>query len=270
MLGRSPENMNIPFHMTSAYKYLTCATLKLIAENQTLRFTRADALNDLYELSPFLLPLNWDELTELSKTNLPAARAVANQAFQKICSSLYLTCFSRSYSTPQAELMWVHYANNHTGVCIEVDFEMIRRNEPESRYCPVGINYVDSLLDERNRRSPNSEDLPLFIATTKSRIWEYEDEVRVVMEEESLDSALYTKSDDEKSIDVAFDPKSISKVIFGLRCNPKDIFEVTMQFRSLGLSPTLVRLDIEPLTLRVVEKPLPSLSSDGTEQEQTK
>jgi len=250
--------MHVPFHMSSAFKFTSSETLGLILDNKTLRFTRADAFNDIYELSPFIVPLDWVEITELAKTNFAAAKHLSIVAFQRICSSLYISCFSRSYTAPESQLMWAHYGNHHKGVCIEVDFDFLRRLDPSSRYCPVAVTYVDSLLEERNRRSPTSEDLPLFIATYKGKVWAYEDEVRVVIETESFDKSRFTVSSDKRAIDVAFDARAIRKVIFGLKCDPAEIHKIVCGFLDAGHTPQYVKLDIDPLTLAAVEKPIPT------------
>jgi hypothetical protein len=229
----------------------------LIAKNRTLRFTRADALNDAFELSPFIVPLNWLEITELAKTNLPAAKALSNEAFRRICASLYITCFSRSCSSPESQLMWAHYGDSHKGVAIEVDFEFLRKQDPGCGYFPVGVTYVNSLLEERNRRSPASEDLALFIATYKDRVWAYEDEVRVVIETESFDKARFKPVPGDRYVDVNFNPAGIRKVVFGLKSDPREIHEVMADFLPTGHSPEFVRLDLDPLTLKVLEKPIP-------------
>lgn len=242
--------------MSSAFKFTSSETLKLIIGNKSLRFTRADAFNDINELSPFIVPLDWVEITELAKTNFAAAKQLGIVAFQRICSSLYISCFSRSYTAPESQLMWAHYGDYHRGVCIEVDFDFLRQLDPSSRYCPVAVTYVDSLLDERNRRNPTSVDLPLFIATYKGRVWAYEDEVRVVIETESFDKSRFTVSLDKRAIDVAFDPRAIRKVIFGIKCDPAEIHKVVCGFLDLGHTPQYAKLDIDPLTLATVEQPL--------------
>jgi hypothetical protein len=248
--------MQVPFHLASAYKYTSCETLRLIVQNQTLRFTRADALNDIFEMSPFILPLDWVELTELAKSNFKLARNISNLAYDRICSSLFVTCFCKSYTTTESQLMWAHYGNSHKGVCIEVDFKLLGADETGRRYRPVAVTYVDSLLIERNLRAPSSEDLPLFITTYKNKVWAYEDEVRVVLETESLDKTQYVAVPEKLSIDVAFNPVAIRKVIFGLKSQPKEIHNVVSAFGSMSISPCFVRLDIDPLTLKIVEIPL--------------
>lgn len=248
--------MEVPFFFGPAYKFCAAATLPLIVRNRKLRFSRADTFNDAFELSPFLMPLNWDEIVELKKTQPDAANALVATAFQRVCSSLYITCFSKNYLTPASQLMWAHYGANHAGVCICVDFSDLRSKGSSDGFYPVQVHYSESLLEERQRRSPVSPDLGMLIGATKSKVWAYEEEVRLVIEADSFDSTKFNKSADSKTIDVVFNPECISKVIFGLKSSTEDIKNVIESFCDVGHAPLFTRLDLDPLTLEVVEKDL--------------
>lgn|GEM_PF-1589287 len=248
--------MEVPFFFGPAYKFCAAATLPLIVRNRRLRFSRADTFNDAFELSPFLMPLNWHEIVELKKTQPEAANALVATAFQRVCSTLYITCFSKNYLTPASQLMWAHYGANHTGVCICIDFSDLRSKGSSEGFYPVQVQYSDSLFEERQRRCPTSPDLGMLIGATKSKVWAYEEEVRLVIEADSFDSTKFTRSDDSKSIDVVFNPECISKVIFGLKSSTEDIKNVVESFCDVGYAPFFTRLDLDPLTLDVIEKDL--------------
>ncbi len=98
---------------------------------------------------------------------------------------LSLTCDSRNW------LMWSHYANGHTGCCIELGMTKY------SRLSPKPIKYVDKLPIRRYINT--GEDLLCY----KSKIWEYENEVRVL-----------TKSPFVKIV--------IKSITFGYRVSDKD------------------------------------------------
>jgi len=248
--------MEVSFFFGPAYKFCSAATLTLIVRNRRLRFSRADTFNDAFELSPFLMPLNWDEIVELKKTHPDKANELVATAFQRVCSSLYITCFSKNYLTPTSQLMWAHYGANHAGVCICVDFSDLRSNGSSEGFYPVQVQYSDSLFDERQRRSPTSPDLGMFIGATKSKVWSYEEEVRLVIEADSFDSTKFNSSADSKTIDVVFNPECILKVVFGLKSSTEDIKSFVESFCDLGHAPLFTRLDLDPLTLDVVEKDL--------------
>ena len=233
------------------YKFCSLSTLSKIVQNQTLRFSRCDDLNDLYELSPFLAPLNWDEIVTLPRKG---GNAIVNIAFQRIFSSLYITCFSKYFKTPHSHLMWAHYGDSHKGCCFEFDFsdEGVLQHH---QFYPVSVVYTDCLLTERNKRTDASEDLPLYLAIYKSKVWEYEQEVRLVLEADSLDHESFKDVDpSSKKIDVNFQPRFITKVVFGARTSVEDIVNVMTLFARCGLEPKFTKMDIDPLTLEFVEK----------------
>jgi hypothetical protein len=248
--------MDVPFFFGLAYKFCSAATLPLIVGGRKLRFSRADTFNDAFELSPFLMPLNWNELIDLKKTQPELVDTIAAQAFHRVCGSLYITCFSKNYLKPTSQLMWAHYGASHSGACLCVDFSAYRPKGTSDGIYPVEVIYSTSLFDERRKRSPNSPDLGMLVGATKSNVWEYEEEVRLVIETDSFDPSKFDKSSDSKTIDVVFDPKCITKVVFGLKSTEGDIKTAVDSFRDVRHSPLFTRLEINPLTLDVVERDL--------------
>ena len=245
--------MKPPFYFGPAYKYCAAATLPLIVKNQRLWFSRADTLNDAFELSPFLIPLDWQEIVTLAETQFEEARNLADAAFTRVCSSLYVTCFSKHYLKPESQLMWAHYGDSHRGCCFCVDFSELEDDRTAGMY-PIEMQYSESLLDERNSRTQDSEDLPLLLGGFKSDVWEYEQEVRLVLESESFDSLKFEFMNNRKNVSVMFNPASITKVVFGLKSGPNELTPIVKSFCDFGHLPEFTRLDIDPLTLGVVEK----------------
>lgn len=246
--------MNLPFHLAPAYKFCSADTLVIIVQRERLRFTRADVLNDIFELSPYLLPLNWEEIVALSKTDKKAAVAIAQTAFQKACSSLYVTCFSKQFKAPSSQLMWAHYASSHCGVCFCIDFSSMRKEDKGP--FPVEVQYAPSMLAERKKYAPGSPDIGKLIGATKSSVWSYEEEVRLVVETDSFDPSKFSFVNDRKNIDVVFNPECITKVVFGMKTGPDDYEKVAKAFSAAGHLPDFTRLDLDPLTLEVEEHDL--------------
>jgi hypothetical protein len=89
-------------------------------------------------------------------------------------------------------LMWSHYGDGHSGICIEVD---IPDSHPDLK--PVNYDlfppYVESL----------SADLALRVLTTKGKDWAYEKEFRII-------------SNDEKDY---YDNVKVASVSMGMRCS---------------------------------------------------
>jgi hypothetical protein len=245
--------MNPPFYFGPAYKYCAAATLPLIVANQKIWFSRADTFNDAFELSPFLIPLEWDNIVKLSETDFATAKSLADTAFTRVCSSLYITCFSKHYLAKESQLMWAHYGDNHKGCCFCIDFTSLKDDRAAGMY-PIEVQYTESLLDERSKRTVDSDDLPLLLGGYKSDVWEYEQEVRLVLESESFHSTKFDYINDRKNVAVTLNPTSISKVVFGLKSTPEDCNPVVKSFCEIGHLPDFTRLDIDPITLDVIER----------------
>lgn len=74
-------------------------------------------------------------------------------------------------------LMWSHYADSHKGICLEFS----TRNEVMC--CPLRIKYFNEFPIMRLYSTDEAETLlPLL---TKANVWEYEDEYRIIAQEQS-------------------------------------------------------------------------------------
>lgn len=106
---------------------------------------------------------------------------------------------------PDNELMWAHYADSHRGFCIEYDMEQLALSED----LWFNVSSVDSVvyLPKLPEMCLNDifgdSDIPLItkIYGTKSKVWEYENEARL----------LYETSGIKK-----YNPAALKSVYFGL------------------------------------------------------
>lgn len=250
--------MKIPFFSGPAFKFLSIESFKLIIQNETLRFTRGDSFNDPLEANPFLVPIDWKNLVKEDKSNIAMIKIIADEAFKRICSKIYVTCFSSSYLNKKSQLMWSHYANSHRGVCFEIIFPDVNQdNYKEKDLVPISVTYCDDLFIERQNWTMESEHLPLYMATYKSNIWEYEGEIRLVLHSEVFDQNKFNLANNNKNADVVFNIESITKVIFGVKSSFDDIESVVKLFCKKGHLPDFYRIDLNPITLEFVEHELP-------------
>jgi hypothetical protein len=88
-------------------------------------------------------------------------------------SKLRVTCFTEDGNNP---LMWSHYANNHTGVCLK--FEPSKDSNFENAIFPV--SYTDALVEAKD-----SSDLKKCLLT-KLDSWSIEKEWRILSDKESF------------------------------------------------------------------------------------
>jgi len=154
--------------------------------------------------------------------------------------------------------MWSHYANSHRGVCFEIIFpEVNQDNYKEKDIVPISVTYCDDLYVERQNWTMESEHLPLYLATYKSNIWKYEEEIRLVLHSEVIDKEKFTVINTGKNADTVFNIESITKVIFGVKSSPEDIESIVKLFCEKGHLPVFYRIDLNPITLQFVEYELP-------------
>lgn len=106
---------------------------------------------------------------------------------------------------PDNELMWAHYADSHKGFCIEYDMEQLALSE-ELWFNVSGVDsvvYLPTLPEMSLNDIFGESDIPLLtkIYGTKSKVWEYENEARL----------LYETSGIKK-----YNPAALKAVYFGL------------------------------------------------------
>lgn len=147
----------------------------------------------------------------LSNTNLSFSDEVLGIR-NRILNSLCVSCFSEDNTNT---VMWTHYASNHTGFVLEVEFT----HEYEERAMLTPVKYIDTLpkIDIFGLADfiiSEEEDKSLFIRSllhdlsVKSPDWSYEKEWRIWLNRTGY--AFYQ-------------PNQIKSVYFGARCDPQFI-----------------------------------------------
>jgi hypothetical protein len=120
--------------------------------------------------------------------------------------NLGIYSLSKSYSD---ELLWAYYANNHTGFCIEYDFDILLQQVSFCSLYPLNVTYskkppqID--IDDVN----SSDDKQIFrkIAGTKSTRWSFEKELRIIT---------------DKFGEQDYDFIAVTAIYFGYRMPEKD------------------------------------------------
>ena len=99
--------------------------------------------------------------------------------------------------------MWSHYANNHSGVCLGFNISPFSGGE----FFMLCVNYLDKIIPVNYFKE--KEVVLFYWIFSKSKIWEYEEEVR----------AVYTNQNGF----VKFDKSSLTEICFGLRMSENHI-----------------------------------------------
>ena len=194
-------------------------------ENEIIHLTPNGLFNDIYE-------------------GLPAnqANCLTNRAVSLLGESTYISCFSE---TPYNVLMWSHYAQSHTGFCVEYELKELGNEEILKHIFPVLYNnkrfenYVDindlvenlENLNYNMVRNGDNQDvflcqlLPLFII--KGKMWESECEWRIIYTRQELYEKGDTNYIDPRLQNIDF--SCISAIYLGFRIDDevkKNIIEI--------------------------------------------
>lgn len=131
------------------YKFRSLQNLKRFVDiilNERLYASRYDELND---------PMEGVYLTEPSNRNI--IRLLREEKYKtRICS------LSKDY---RHTLLWSHYADSHTGCCIEV-------SAVNERELPTTVRYIEHIPVVYDMKEGKE------LLSHKSTVWEYEKEVR--------------------------------------------------------------------------------------------
>lgn len=179
-----------------AYKYVSFETAVRIIESGSLMYTVPSGFNDPFDLTTDLLDTSFTsaDITKLVNEQFKASDEekkhiidfnIANpdmlkDIFLKVLSeaksNIGITCFSKS---PLKTLMWSHYAEKHAGVCLGFAFD---------EYAGDGLLHLAVGYADHIRPQNYFQETVFSIYNwifTKSKVWEYEEELRRVFTNQS-------------------------------------------------------------------------------------
>ncbi len=129
-------------------------------------------------------------LTDLEKKAIEVRDKIYLSSIKDFLSKLTVTCFSASGWNNQ--LMWAHYANSYSGICVEYDFEKMNEfigfmypvkymnDRPTLTLKDIGINKLEE--DENGKLKTDKVDMDAILSylLTKNKCWDYEKEWRII------------------------------------------------------------------------------------------
>lgn len=206
---------------TLIYKYTDLVGLKSILMDSTLKFTKPEDFNDPFEFHDNLVDtkLTNKHLKQIVKerehnvtqeglkrkiqtytNNFFDFQEYLKQQFLNIKQTTRICCFSE---TSNNQLMWAHYSDKHKGACIGFSKQILYSNF-NGGYQINKVKYTKKIHPKNLSKYRDKAILHWII--TKSNVWEYEKEIRIVS---GLNPAEFIK----------FNNSSIKKVIFGCKMN---------------------------------------------------
>ncbi|WP_172605132.1 DUF2971 domain-containing protein, partial [Flavobacterium psychrophilum] len=152
----------------------------------------------------------------LSKLKLPETWA---ESFRTRKEEYKVSCFSKKNNNV---LMWSHYAEKHKGICVGFDFP----HKVDEIFILSNVKYLNQITPVCGKAM--FEKVILYWLTTKSSVWQYEDEVRAFLQEKG----------DEKII--TFDKKYIKEVVFGCNVSNQKIEDTLKKLKKTNLDINLI------------------------------
>ncbi|CAA6676714.1 MULTISPECIES: DUF2971 domain-containing protein [unclassified Lentimonas] len=213
-MSTTPTNQS-----TSLYRYFTAEAALLTIENQNLRIGRLKEMNDLFEWRPGITGLEDSE--KAAKTREECIEDWINNQHPK-------TGFISFSQVAEEPLMWAHYAEKHTGVCLEFDPEVFQRR------VIIDYNKPRPLFDA-NQHGDKTYGLGFLelLYSIKSPNWAYEKEVRAHFHLKECDAA-------NGSYFVDMPQGVLRKVILGYNCKLEEDY-VRRILQQSGFEATVTR-----------------------------
>ena len=194
------------------YKYLDAEGGLAMLSNCNIQFTNATKLNDPFDCHPSLIDFSQVPPEETRIWDKQTIMALESNSFERQRDKTWLCSLSKNYDSL---LMWSYY-NCHKGICIGIDIEKADKYLSCIRgtiilgYIKFEVQYKDII--EKPDFFKREEDLWTYQLSTKGKVWEHEQEVRLVIVDPSMMTPYYVpKEFDKKEIvdykEIRFVPK---------------------------------------------------------------
>jgi len=146
--------------------------------------------------------------------------------------------------TSTDELLWAHYASNHSGFCIEYDLDRLT-HFGKREFFHFDVEY-DEVPPEINISDMHAitEKIPLIqkIIGYKSKRWEYEEEIRIITSASGAQD---------------YDYRSVTAIHFGLRAGQAKIDDVMYKLQGRGIKYYRVRFKSD--SYKLISEPISDL-----------
>lgn len=228
-----------------------------------IQFTNASQLNDPFDCHPNLMDFSDipEYILNLEKVPLEWYTEKEKNDALNLRNDTWLSSFSK---TNDSLLMWSHYCNNHKGICIGVNLVEMRASMPSfgvGMYLleplRLEVEYQDILNRPKAYHSPI--DPHFYQLLTKAKAWEYEQEVRLIIEKPHPFLAMLTPEQEKRAKrNEVVDWKEVHhylpiggerfiEIYFGINTDPKEKAKI-INFARTKLNP-----DIKLYQMRIDE-----------------
>ena len=237
------------------YKYVSFETAIKIIEGNCLQYSQSKNFNDPFDLTNSLLDtsISRDDITKLitegfittdeerqkiidyNLANPDILPSVFLKTLDEAKAEMGITCFSKS---PFNTLMWSHYANKHSGICLGFCFNESGGNG----LMQLAVGYANE-IKPRNYFKETIFSIYNWIYT-KSAVWKYEEEVR--------------RTYINKNGLIEFEANELREIYYGVNITDDQIefFEDIINRSKHSNIQKRSRMKINPKTFDIIEKEL--------------
>ncbi len=188
ILLKTLRELNVTLHdqRNILYKYVNLKDAKLILGDQTIFLQTAENFNDPFELHlGFIEPSGINDIISflrkkgLSQPGLEdELKMIGDETFRESTTKALLSCRSTygiycMSKINDSTLMWSHYADKHRGVCL--GFKVPTMSGPT---ITVEVKYEDEIKPLQHSFETSGTSVRWMCC--KSKVWEYENEVRLI------------------------------------------------------------------------------------------
>lgn len=174
-----------------------------------------------------------DVLSELEKAVVEVRDKTYIPFIQEFLSKLTVVCFSASGWDNQ--LMWSHYANSYSGICVEYDFEKMNKfigfmypveycdQRPTLTLKDLGLTKFAT--DENGHLKTEEVDMSAIFSymLAKNKCWEYEEEWRIINTGETPYTPIFIDTPFIKSITLGINLDEMCKHLIMDICQEQGI-----------------------------------------------
>ena len=161
-----------------------------------------------------------------------------------------------------------HYCYNHKGVCIGLDIDKVMQSVPPmfgTIYLkPFVIEVQYRNIIERPDAHQSAENIFLYQWKTKAKEWQYEQEIRLVMQNPSAMYAAFTPEQAKQNKEI-WDWKEIrhymplkaecfESIYWGVNIEQTEKEKITQLAKTLNPDIKIYQMEIDPVAFKLIEK----------------
>lgn len=247
------------------YKYLDFDGGLLMLKYRTLQFTNATKFNDPFDCHPDLFDFS---NAPKNARNWPPADFVSQMEYTRLKNyreQTWICCLSKVYDSL---LMWAYY-NNHKGICIGLDIAAVLKSCQE-RF--AGLSAPHKAYEVKYRDINNKPDyfrdrpLPSDMLLTKAKVWEHEQEMRLIAENPYWANAARDVPQEfyeEETIDgkeIRHYPRlsadCFTSVYLGVNMLPRKKEQIVETAKKLNPNISVYQIILDPKAFKLIAQPV--------------